>query len=153
MCWFRLPGRACRSSFRAKVLNEPGNLGSGDYPDLTRVNSMIMMREHDPQAGDVTPGNAGMPCTEFLGEGVRGLADDLQESLHRELPDPVFVPGVPAKLDDLAYFAGGIGMSATRSSSRRLTGRSETAERTSLAVLPALMLRARKQPTGIQAEP
>ena len=29
----------------------------------------------------------------------------------------------------------------------------ETADRTSLTVLPALMLRARKQPTGIQAEP
>jgi hypothetical protein len=29
----------------------------------------------------------------------------------------------------------------------------ETAERTSLSVLPALMLYARKQPTGIQAEP
>ena len=29
----------------------------------------------------------------------------------------------------------------------------ETAERTSLTVLPALMLRARKQPTGIQAAP
>jgi len=36
-----------------------------------------MVREHDPQADDVALGNAGALCTEFLAEGVRGLANDL----------------------------------------------------------------------------
>ena len=45
---------------------------------------------------------------EVLAEGVRRLADDLQETLHREPPDPVLVPSVPAKLDDRGDFAGGI---------------------------------------------
>jgi hypothetical protein len=33
---------------------------------------------------------------------------NLQEALHRELPDPVFVPGVPAELDDRGDLTGGI---------------------------------------------
>jgi hypothetical protein len=67
-----------------------------------------MVREHNPQADDVAPGNAGMLRAEVLAEGVRRLADDLQETLRREPPDPVLVPVVPAKLDDLGDFAGGI---------------------------------------------
>ena len=53
-------------------------------------------------------GNAGILCAEVFAAGVRGLADDLQEALHRKLPDPVLVLGVPAKLDDLGDFAGSI---------------------------------------------
>src|SRR5258708_4736205 len=67
-----------------------------------------MVGEHDPQADDVAPGDAGMPCSELLAEGVRGLADDLQQALRCELPDPVLAPGVPAKPGDFADFAGGI---------------------------------------------
>ena len=70
-------------SFRAKILNEPGNLGSGDRPYLTWVNSMIMVRKDDLQADDVAPGDAWMLCAEFLAEGIRRLADDLQKALHR----------------------------------------------------------------------
>jgi hypothetical protein len=55
---------ACPKTSWAKVLNKPGDLGSGDYPHLARVNSVIMMREHDPQADDVAPGNAGMRAAE-----------------------------------------------------------------------------------------
>src|SRR5271157_374912 len=98
----------CRSAGRANVLNEAGNLGGGDYPHLAWVDSMVMVREDDPQADDVAPGNARVLCAEVLAEGVRRLADDLQEALHRELPDSVLVPGVPAKFDDLGDFAGGI---------------------------------------------
>src|SRR6202034_2686525 len=61
-----------------------------------------------PQADDVAPGNSGMLCAELLAEGVRSLPDDLQQALYCELPDPVLVPGVPAKLDDRADFAGGV---------------------------------------------
>src|ERR1700722_10384915 len=99
---------ACGSSGGADVLDEPGDLGGGDHPHLVRVDSMVVVREHDPQADDVAPGNAGMLRAEVLAEGVRRLADDLQETLHREPPDPVLVPGVPAKLGDLGDFAGGI---------------------------------------------
>jgi hypothetical protein len=35
-------------------------------------------------------------------------ADDLQQALHREPPDPVLVPGIPAKFGDRADFAGGV---------------------------------------------
>jgi hypothetical protein len=49
-----------------------------------------------------------MLCAEFLAAGVRGLADDLQQALYCEPPDPVLVLGVPAKLDDRADFVGGV---------------------------------------------
>lgn len=49
-----------------------------------------------------------MLCAEFLAEGVRGLADDLQQALYCELPDPVLVPGIPAKFGDRAGLAGGL---------------------------------------------
>jgi hypothetical protein len=42
---------------------------------------MVMMGEHDPQADDVAPENGRMPYTEIVAEGVRRLADDLQEAL------------------------------------------------------------------------
>jgi hypothetical protein len=67
---------------------------------------VVTVREHDPHADDVAPGDAGVPRAEFLAEGVRGLADDLQEALDRELPDPVLVPGVPARLDDRGDLGG-----------------------------------------------
>jgi hypothetical protein len=60
----------------------------------------MVVREHDPQAEDVALGNAGMPDAKALLREFRRLADDLQETL-------------------LAASR----MSATRSSSRRLTGR------------------------------
>jgi hypothetical protein len=41
-----------------------------------------MVRKHDPQA-DVAPGNAWTLCAEFLAEGIRRYADDLQKALHR----------------------------------------------------------------------
>src|ERR1035438_1744655 len=85
-----------------------GTSVAGDHPHLVRVDSMVVVREHDPQADDVAPGNAGMLRAEVLAEGVRRLADDLQKTLHREPPDPVLVPSVPAKLDDRGDFAGGI---------------------------------------------
>src|ERR1700691_449623 len=51
----------------------------------------------------------GMLGAEIPAEGVRRLADDLQEeALHSELPDPVLVPGVPAELDDLGDLVGGV---------------------------------------------
>lgn len=31
-----------------------------------------------------------------------------QETLHRQLPDPVLIPGVAARLDDLGDLAGGL---------------------------------------------
>jgi hypothetical protein len=49
-------------------LDEPGNLGGGDHPHLVRVDSVVVVREHDPQADDVAPGNAGMLCAEVLAE-------------------------------------------------------------------------------------
>lgn len=69
---------------------------------------MVVVCEHDPHADDVAPGNARVPQPEILAEGVRCLADDLQETLHRQLLDPVLISGVTAKLDDLADLAGGV---------------------------------------------
>ncbi len=34
---------ACPSSFRAKILNEPGNLGGGECPHLARVDPVIVV--------------------------------------------------------------------------------------------------------------
>jgi hypothetical protein len=62
---------------RGDVLDEPGNFGGGDHPHLIRVDSMVVVREHDPQADDVAPGNAGMLRAEVLAEGIRRLTDDL----------------------------------------------------------------------------
>ena len=69
---------------------------------------MVMVREHDPQADDVVPGNTGMLSAEVIAEGVRRLADDLQEAIHRQPPDPVLVPGIPAKLDDFGDLVDGV---------------------------------------------
>lgn len=91
-----------------KILDEPGNLGSGDDPHLARVHPVVMVCEHDPQADDVAPGNTGVASAEFLAQGVRGLADDLQQALHRELPDAVLVPGIPAEFGDLGDLPGGV---------------------------------------------
>src|SRR6185437_15619243 len=69
---------------------------------------MVMMRERDAQANDVPPGNVGVLRAEVLAEGVRRLADDLQKALHRELPNPVLLPSLPANTDDVADLTGGI---------------------------------------------
>jgi hypothetical protein len=42
---------ASQSSGRTDVLDESGNLSGGDHPHLVRVDSMVVVREHDPQAG------------------------------------------------------------------------------------------------------
>jgi hypothetical protein len=74
-------GRLIALARRAKVLNEPRDLTGGDYPDLAGVDSVVMMREHDPQTDDVAPRNVRMVRAILLGQGTCRLANDLQQAL------------------------------------------------------------------------
>jgi hypothetical protein len=58
-------------------LDEPGDLGCGDYPYLARIDSVIVVREQDPQANDVAPRDVRMLRAKRLAEGLRRFADDL----------------------------------------------------------------------------
>jgi hypothetical protein len=47
---------------------------------------MIVMRENNTQANDVTPWHAGVLRPEVVTERVRGLSDDLEQTLDCQLP-------------------------------------------------------------------
>lgn len=60
------------------------DLNGSDDPHLVRIDAVVMMSQDDTQAGD------------------------LQQPLHRQLPQPVLVPGFPAVLDHVSDQVSGI---------------------------------------------
>lgn len=58
-------------------------LALDDMPDELLVDPDVIMDDPIPQTAHLAPGNIGMPALEFLGQVVRGFANDLQISHHR----------------------------------------------------------------------
>jgi hypothetical protein len=77
-----------RSSLRIglQLLSQSWYLVDRDNPNLVGVHAMIVVRENNTQANDVTPWHAGVLRPEVVTERVRGLSDDLEQTLDCQLP-------------------------------------------------------------------
>lgn len=75
--------RECARSHRSVLVGaqssgEIGDVTSGSYPDLVRVDSVVMVCKHDPESCDVAPGHVCMTVRGRVFEEVGGFADDLE---------------------------------------------------------------------------
>ena len=79
------PGRLSRAGVEG--CHQRRHLDGGDDPDLLGIHPVLMVGEHDAQAGDVTPRDVGVPARRHVRKRRRGLTDDLQQPLRSPTQD------------------------------------------------------------------
>jgi Helix-turn-helix domain len=89
-------GSEAQHGARLRLARQARGLSQQQLADVAGVSRQAISPwesgEHDPQADDVAPGNARILCPEVFAEGVRRLANDLEERGPRARAAPYMYP-------------------------------------------------------------